>query len=141
MQVRDIMTDNPACRRPDTSLQDVARMMTECDCGAIPVMSADGSNNVAGIITDRDIVVRSLAEGRDPLQLRAGDCMTPTVFTVRADSTLEDCLNLMESRQIRRVVVTDSAGNICGMVSQADVARHAGEEDTAEVVREISEAA
>jgi CBS domain-containing protein len=137
MQVRDVMTENPVCCPPDASLQDVARMMAENDCGEIPIVDGHGRRPV-GVITDRDITVRSVAKGRNPLELVARDCMTTQVVTVQPEDSVEDCCQVMETHQIRRVPVVDKNGCLCGIVSQADVALHASESTVAEVVKEVS---
>ncbi len=139
MQVKNIMTKDPACCTKDTSLTDVARMMVDCDCGAVPVVESDKSGKPVGIITDRDIVCRTLADGKDPFQMAAGDCMSIAVVTVRPDTGVEECADLMADNKIRRVLVVDEAGNCCGIVSQADLAKHADQEDAADLVREVSE--
>jgi CBS domain-containing protein len=121
-------------------LADVARLMRDHDCGAIPVVETDATGNkLVGIITDRDIVVRGLADGTDPLRLTAGDCMTMVVATVIPKTSLEDCAQLMEEHQVRRVPVVDDKGDCCGIVAQADLARHAPVKETGEVVREVSQ--
>lgn len=135
MDVRDIMTADPACCDAGTGLQEVARMMLDNDCGAIPVV--EGGKPV-GIVSDRDIAIRAVAEGQNPLDMSAGDVMTSPVETVTEDTGIEDLFDLMEDRQIRRVVVVDADGAVCGIVAQADIAEYAGDE-IAEVVQEISE--
>src|SRR5688500_10084533 len=134
MQVREIMTENPACCTPDTKLTEVARMMMEHDCGAIPVIEKGTSRKLVGIVTDRDIVCRTLAENKNPTKMTAEDCMTDSVITVTPDSSLEDCCERMEESQVRRVPVVDRDGSCCGMVAQADVAMNAPETETGEVV-------
>jgi len=128
MRVKEIMTENPACCTRDTGLVDVARTMVDRNCGAIPVVESRAHLAPVGIVTDRDIVCRALAQDRDPRQLTAGDCMTPSVVTVDKETEVEDCERLMSQHQIRRILVTDAAGNCCGIVAQADVAIHAPEE-------------
>jgi CBS domain-containing protein len=138
MKVRELMTSDVACCTPETSLQDVARLMVDCDCGEIPVVADEGSRRPIGVVTDRDITCRAVAEGRNPLELRAADCMTKPAITARPDDDVRDCARTMEDHQIRRVPVVDGDGACIGMVSQADIARHAGRNTTAEVVREVS---
>jgi CBS domain-containing protein len=138
MQVKDIMTPDPACCTRDTSLTDVARLMAEQDCGAIPV--AEGGRLV-GMITDRDIVCRTLANGKDPFEMAAGDCMTSPVASVRPESSLEECARAMQKNQIRRMPVVDQNGRCCGLVAQADLARHAPEPQTAQTVKQVSQPA
>jgi CBS domain-containing protein len=140
MLVREIMTENPACCTPETSLQDVAQMMVDHDCGCIPVVENDSSKIPVGVITDRDITCRIVAQGKNPLDLTAGDAMTASVVAVTPDTTLEDCCNLMEEKQIRRIAVVDDKGACCGILAQADIASNAGDSKTAEVVQEVSRA-
>ena len=140
MKVREVMTDSPQCCTPETGLQDVAQMMVDCDCGCIPVVDSKNSNMPVGMITDRDITCRVVAQGRNPLDLTARDAMTSTVVSVTPETSLEDCLDLMEESQVRRIAVVDKNGKICGIVAQADVARNADEQKTAEVVQQVSKA-
>jgi CBS domain-containing protein len=137
MKVREVMSSNPICATPDTSLRDIARMMCDHDCGEIPIVSDTSTRRVIGVVTDRDITCRTVARGQNPLELSATDCMTTPVATVETDATVDDCCRIMESRQIRRVPVVDH-GSCIGIVSQADLARRAPTQLTAEVVAEIS---
>ena len=139
MQVREIMTENPACCTPDTELKQVAVLMKECDCGAIPVVENQDSGRCIGIVTDRDIVVRCLADGKNPLTCRAGDAMSSQVITVYADERVEDAIRAMEDNEIRRIVVVDENDRCIGMLSQADIALNAPEHQTAGLVRDVSE--
>ncbi|CAN5793318.1 CBS domain-containing protein [soil metagenome] len=138
MKVEEIMTKNPACCTADSKLQEVAQMMVKNDCGCIPVVENENSKKPIGMITDRDITIRTVAEGKNPLDLTAGDVMTDQVITVTSDTSVEDCCNKMESNQIRRVAVVDENGGCCGIVAQADVAINADKNKTAEVVQEVS---
>ena len=140
MLVKELMTEDPACCTGQTGLQEVAKMMVDNDCGCIPVVDSENSRMPIGMITDRDICCRAVAEGKNPLELTASDAMTSTVISVTPDTKLEDCLNLMEDSQIRRIAVVDGNGALCGIVSQADVAMSAGDHKTAEVVQEVSRA-
>ena len=134
--VKIIMTENPACCDPDTSLQEVAKMMVEKDCGCIPVV--DENSKPIGMITDRDITVRTVAKGQNPLDLTAGKVMTSDVYTVTPETSIEECCRLMEEKQVRRVAVVDAKGTCCGMVAQADIANYASRKQTAEVVQQVS---
>jgi CBS domain-containing protein len=138
MQVNQIMCFNPATCTPDTSLQDAALMMCECDCGAIPVVDANNRRHPVGVITDRDIVCRVVAQGRDVTQVKVGDCMSHPLATIQDESDIADCCEAMESAKVRRLAVVDDQGNLCGIVSQADIALRLPPEDSAEVVREVS---
>ncbi len=138
MFVKEIMTENPACCTKDSTLQEAAKMMKENDCGCIPVVAEMETRKPEGVITDRDICCRTVAEGKNPLDLTVGDIMTSGVETVEPNTSVEDCCNLMEDKQIRRVVVVDDMGGCCGIVAQADIARKADDGKTAEVVQEVS---
>lgn len=141
MLVQDVMTSNPACCTADTGLQEVAKMMLDNDCGCIPVVDAKNSMKPVGMITDRDITIRTVAEGRNPLDLTASEAMTVNAVTVTPDTTIEECCNLMEENLIRRIAVVDENGACCGMVAQADIAVNADESKTAEMVQEVSRSA
>jgi CBS domain-containing protein len=138
MKVKEIMTRTPAVCSADTPLTDVARTMVGSDCGAVPVVQGTGAGGLVGIITDRDMVVRAIAEGKNPLTLKARDCMTSPAISVRDDASMDECTRLMESKKIRRVPVVDASGSVVGIVAQADVARHASREDAGELVRDVS---
>ena len=138
MKVSEIMTKRPAVCEPETTLQEVARMMVQHDCGEIPVVDSQRTMRPVGVVTDRDIVVRCVAEGKNPLEGDAGDVMSSPVITVTPDMDLDEASDLMEEHQVRRIPVVDEAGAICGIVAQADIARHAHPREVAEVVREVS---
>lgn len=140
MTVQSVMTTNPACCTPMTSLRDVAKLMLDNDCGQIPVIDDVTSHRPVGVITDRDITVRMVANGQNPLEAVAGECMSTPCITVTSDTTLRECCEVMEASKIRRVPVVDSTGRICGIVSLADVARCADDAETVEVVKEVSTA-
>jgi CBS domain-containing protein len=139
MNVREMMTANPACCTPETGLQAVARMMIDCDCGAIPVVEEMSSMRLAGIVTDRDITVRAVAEGKNPLQMTAGEVMSSPVAAIGPDMSLEQIAQLMEEYQVRRVPVVDENRAVVGIVAQADLALQGPKEMTGEVVEEISQ--
>ena len=136
MQVKEIMTPSPACCTPRASLRDVTRLMVEHDCGCIPV-AEDGC--VLGVVTDRDIACRVVAQGKNPQELTAADCMSTPPITIREETSVEECCEVLEKHMIRRVMVVDRIGRLCGVVAQADIARRASEGRTAEVVRELSQ--
>lgn len=137
--VEDIMTASPATCSPDTPLQDVARMMVDNDCGCIPVVETQSARVPIGVITDRDIASRVVAEGRDARALSASDAMTKPAISVARDASLDDCLRTMTEHQLRRVVVVDADGVCCGIVAQADVALNATKGKTGDVVRQVSQ--
>jgi len=141
MQVREIMTPNPACCTADTPLQEVARMMVDNDCGEIPIVRSRSDRTVIGVVTDRDIVCRLIAAGKNPIEYSAEACMSTPVIAVRESTPVEKCAELMEESRIRRVPVIDGGGMVCGIVSQADIAKHASRRITAELLRDVSQPA
>lgn len=138
MKVKEIMTKDPACGTPEIDLQKIAQMMVECNCGEIPVVESRQTMKPIGVVTDRDIACRAVAQGKNPLQLTAKDCMTRPAITVTPETSLEECYRLMKKHQIRRLPVVDQKGACCGMVAQADLAKHAPEE-TAGFLKQVSE--
>jgi signal-transduction protein with cAMP-binding, CBS, and nucleotidyltransferase domain len=114
--------------------------MVEQDCGAVPVVESYETGRPVGVVTDRDITCRAVAEGRNPLELTAGEVMSQGCVTISAAASVADCCAALEQHQVRRVVVVDDAGACCGIVSQADIARHS-KQKAGEVVREVSQPA
>lgn len=130
------MTRFPATCTPDTTIAAAARLMVSADCGAIPVIGEQDEMPI-GVITDRDIAVRAVARGLGP-DLLVRDCMTSPAITVIEDTSLDDCIDLIEKRQIRRVVVVGSDGRCIGIVAQADVAEHASKRKAGELLQSVS---
>lgn len=139
-KAKDIMCRQPQCCTPEDSIQDAARMMEQCDCGAIPVLEGDTVKKAVGIITDRDIACRAVALGLGPTT-KVRECMTTPVAAIGEDSSVADCCETMERAQVRRLLVTDSEGELCGIISQADIALRLSKTLTAEVVKEVSKPA
>ena len=135
-QARDIMTAAPSCCTATATLDQVAKLMVQNDCGEIPVV--DHAERLVGVITDRDIVCRVVADGKNPMAHTAEQYMSQPVITVPADATMDDVVLLMEKHQIRRVPVVDAQGCCVGIIAQADLAWNGGEKDVAELVREVS---
>jgi CBS domain-containing protein len=133
---RDVMTPDPACCSPETSLVEVAKLMVLNNCGEIPVVDADGQP--IGVVTDRDIVCRIVADGRNPSNSAARDAMSQPVISVRADAPLDQVVATMERHQLRRVPVVDRQGLCAGIIAQADVALTSREREIAHLVREVS---
>ncbi len=138
MKVKDVMTRNPVCAVPTTSLQSIGKMMVDFDCGAIPVVKTFESMVPIGIITDRDIVVRTVGAGIDPMYARANETMTPLLVTVTPEMDLERCVWLMEEKQVRRVPVIDESGRCCGIVATADVAKYGTRDKAGEMLKKVS---
>lgn len=138
MRISDVMTESPVCCEPQTPLFEAARLMAVHDCGELPVVSDMRERRVVGVITDRDICCRGVAQGSDPNGTPVESCMSSPAVVIRRNEEMSDCLALMRKHQIRRIPVVDEQGKICGIVSQADVAARLEEERTAEVVRDVS---
>src|SRR5688500_16858131 len=140
MQVREVMTSNPVCCTPDSTLQEVAQMMVEMDCGCIPVVKDLTGRKPVGTITDRDIVIRTVAVGQNPVPIKAQDIMSIDIATIRPNQSIEECLRAMEEKDIRRILVVDEQGNCCGIVAQEDIVVNSNNPArTTEYIREISE--
>lgn len=138
MKVKEVMTADPACCTTDTSLTEVAKMMVDNDCGEIPVVESQTNKRPIGVVTDRDIVCRTVAKGINPLDLTAADCMTKPIVTVTPDMSIDDCCRIMEEKRIRRVPVVDEKGACCGIVALADIALQGRDSAAGEVVKEVS---
>ena len=142
MKAKDIMTRDPACCSPDDSARDAARLMRDRDCGSVPIV--DESRKVIGIVTDRDLAVRAIAEGKDS-DTKLRDLMTRVARCCGPDDDLKDVERTKADAQVRRIPIVDALGHSVGIVSQADIALAAGrdnevtEREIALVVEQISE--
>jgi len=119
MKIKDVMTTSVECVRPETTLQEAAAKMKSLNVGSLPVCEGD---RPIGIITDRDIVVRAIADGRDPRTARVPEVMTAEVVSVPETADVKDAARLMKDRQIRRIVVVDPNKRVVGIVSLGDIA-------------------
>jgi CBS domain-containing protein len=137
MKARDIMTANPRTVTPDESVTRAAEIMREADVGVVPVVEDTGSMRLAGLITDRDIAVRIVAEGRDN-KATVREIMSSGLATVRPDDDLDRVTELMKTEQVRRIPVCEG-DRLVGIIAQADVAREGRDRKTGDVVEEISE--
>ncbi len=137
-KVRDLMTKNPSVSTPDMDLTKVAKIMAEQNVGAVPVVDSKGSGKVVGMVTDRDIAIRCVAEGRNPRDVSVGEIMSTSVVTVRQDADVDEVTRIMEKNMVRRVPVVDEMGNVCGIVAQADIALNAPNSMTGDTVEKIS---
>ena len=136
MNIRDVMTPNPRTVSPADSIQSAACIMRDEDTGVVPIVD---NGRAVGVVTDRDIVVRGIADGSDPHAIRLGDIASRDVVTVRPDDDLDEALRLMAQHQVRRLPVVED-GQLVGVVATADVAHEAKEKDLGHVVEEISRA-
>ena len=130
-KARDIMTSDAECIGENETLVDAARKMRDLDVGALPICGED--DRLHGMLTDRDIVVRVLADGRDPREVRAGEFGVAETVTIGADDSVDEILRTMKQHRVRRLPVIDGH-RLVGMVSQADVARNIDEEKVGELV-------
>ena len=137
MQVKDVMSSEPVAVRLDATIQEAAAGMREADAGALPVVANEGE--LVGIVTDRDLSVRAIAEGLGA-ETTVDRVMTPEVTTVEPSAEVEDALSVMRNEQIRRLPVV-RGGRLVGIVAQADLAAVTAAPELADTVRDISEPA
>ena len=137
MKVKDIMTEQVEIVHPDDSLKEAAQKMRVRDVGFLPVCDGD---RLVGVVTDRDITLRSTAEGTDPNTSIGRDLMTSPIVYCFDDQDVKEAAKLMEEHQIRRVaVVTREAKRLVGVVSLGDIARKSTKKVSAEVLESVSE--
>jgi CBS domain-containing protein len=133
---RDVMTFDPQCVGENDTLVEAARRLRDLDVGAMPICGEDG--RLKGMLTDRDIVVKCLAEGGDPATTTAGSLGEGKPVTIGADDDIREALQTMQDHQVRRLPVIDGH-DLVGIISQADIARSLSAAETGETVEEISE--
>jgi CBS domain-containing protein len=139
MQLKDVMTRHVATARPDNTIAEAAEKMRSLDIGPLPV--TEGAK-VVGVLTDRDITTRAVAEGRDPRSTRVGDIMTRDVFFCFEDQDVKEAATLMSDLQVRRLLILDRESNLAGIVSLGDLALEAGDDKmTAKVLNRVSQPA
>ena len=136
--VREVMTANPKCLSEKDSLREAARIMRDQDTGVVPIV--DG-RRIVGLITDRDIVVRAIADGKDLDSVRVTEVMTKSVRTVKEDTPINEVLSLMSSAEVRRVPVVNDKNEIVGIVSIGDVAEKTSKDGkVGKAIEDISQA-
>jgi CBS domain-containing protein len=136
---RDIMTKDLVYSLPDESVAKVAQLMKKEDIGPVLVINNEKDKTLIGIVTDRDLALKVVGEGRDPKNTKVGDVMTGKVVTIRSEDSVENAMKAMAQYQLRRIPVVDDHSRLVGIISQADVATRVNEpKKTAEVVKEIS---
>jgi CBS domain-containing protein len=142
MKISEIMTADPEFCTAEDSVVDAARIMAQHDVGLVPICESIETRKAIGCITDRDIVVRVVAEGKDPNVINSlREIMTNELATCSPSDDVDDVLALMEQRQVRRVLVTDEHGSLVGVVATADIASSVEKRKVGEVMEEISEPA
>jgi CBS domain-containing protein len=137
MQAKDLMTKSVECVSPDMRVDEIAKTMKSMDIGFVPVCQND---RLVGTVTDRDIVLRGLADGKDMKDCKAGDIMTPEVFWCYEDQTAEEVGDYMSKKEIRRVVVIGRDKRIAGVISIGDLAKRGEQSKAGETICNIAEA-
>jgi CBS domain-containing protein len=137
VRVHELMTRRVTNVHPATSVERAARLMEECDCGALPVVGDNGV--LVGMITDRDIAIRIVARGRDARNAIVADCMTERVFACYENESVTECMRQMAHQQIRRMPIVDDRGRLLGIIAQGDLARHAGNHPSPDERRVLTE--
>jgi CBS domain-containing protein len=129
MLVKDVMTSPVECAFPDTTLREAAQKMKKLDVGTLPICGQD--DRLAGIITDRDITIRAVADGLDPSTAKVGENMSPGIIYCFEDQDVSDAAHMMEQNQVRRLVVLNRDKRMVGIVSLGDLAVDCGDEEMA----------
>ncbi len=135
-KVHEVMTDRPRCVTAETTVSEAARLMKSEDVGSLPVLDGE---KLTGILTDRDIVLHAVAEGKDPTGMPVREVASREIVKVNADEDLASALQLMASHQVRRLPVVDDEGALVGILAQADVAREAKDKESGQMLHGISQ--
>jgi CBS domain-containing protein len=135
-QIRDLMTENPRAIGAEKTVADAAKMMRDEDVGLAPIVEGD---RLVGTLTDRDIAIRVVAEGRDPESTTVREVASTELVTIDPAQSLDEALRLMAQHQVRRLPVVEEDGRLVGVLAQADVARHGDDSETGQVVEKISQ--
>src|SRR5919201_6077604 len=134
--IRNAMTSNPCAIDADKTVAYAAKMMRDEDVGIAPIVEGD---RLLGVLTDRDIAVRVVAEGRNPKEVKVTEVASRDLVTLDPQQDLEEALRLMARHQVRRLPIVEEDGRLAGVIAQADVAKEADEKRTGEVVEQISQ--
>ena len=136
----EVMTKNPVCCLPNDMVAKVAQLMKSKDIGPVPIIENEQTKRLVGIVTDRDLALKIVAEGRDAKSTKAEEVMTRKVVTCRGEDDVQKALDAMSEHQLRRIPVVDNDNKIVGIIAQADVATRVDQPaKTAEVVKDISQ--
>ena len=133
-KVHEVMTDRPRCVTPETLVSEAAQLMETDNIGSLPILDGE---QLAGMVTDRDIVIRAVAKGKDPRGMPVREVASRELVTVQADDDLSDALKLMAGHQVRRLPVVDEDNRLVGILAQADIALEAKEKSVGEMIEEI----
>jgi CBS domain-containing protein len=134
-RIRDLMTTNPRSLESGSTVMEAARLMRDEDAGIIPVVEGE---KLVGTVTDRDITIRVVAEGKSPESITVGEIASRELVTIDPQQELDEALRLMARHQIRRLPVVEEDGRLVGIVAQADIARNASDAKTGDLVEDIS---
>ena len=134
--IREIMTSNPSTVQADATVVDAARVMRDDDTGIVPIVE---NERLVATVTDRDIAVRLVAEGRDAESANVREIASTDLVTIDPQQDLDEALRLMAQHQVRRLPVVEEDGRLVGIIAQADVARESDDARTGELVEEISQ--
>jgi CBS domain-containing protein len=140
MKIHDIMTRDPSCVTPNATIREAAQVMKRDDVGIVPVVDGNDSKTLVGVITDRDIAIRCVADGRDT-DVRVRDCMSADkLATCRENDDVDRAMDTMRTEQVRRIPIVDERGSLVGIVAQADIVRKTRNDAKSEqTVEDISE--
>lgn len=140
MKIHNVMTREPSCVTPDATVREAAQLMKREDVGIVPVIENQSSKTLVGVITDRDIAIRCVADGNDGTS-RVRDCMTSNkIATCRENDDVDRAMDAMRTEQVRRVPIVDERGALVGIVAQADImTRTRNESKAADTVEQISQ--
>jgi CBS domain-containing protein len=134
-RIGDLMTKSPRTLESGSSAMEAARLMRDEDAGLIPVVEGD---KLVGTVTDRDIAIRVVAEGKSPTSITVGEIASRVLVTIDPQQDLDEALRLMAHHQVRRLPVVEEDGKLVGIVAQADIARNASDMQTGDLVEDIS---
>lgn len=134
----DVMTKEPSCCVASSFVIDAARIMRDENVGPVPIVTDDASMRLVGIITDRDLAIKVVAENRDPQSTRIEEVMSRDLVVCQPDDDLQKAIDQMTQSQVRRIPVVDDQKRIVGIIAQADIAMHTSDNQTGHVVEEIS---
>ena len=135
----EIMTKDPECCVPSDSVMKAAQLMKSEDVGPIPIVEDKEEKKLTGIVTDRDLAIKVVAEARDPKTTQVEEVMSEGLVTCRENDDVQSVLKLMEDNQIRRIPVVDQGDHLLGIIAQADVATRLGSRTTGRVVEQVSQ--
>lgn len=138
MKAEELMTRDPTTVTPNTRVRQAAQMMKSEDVGVLPVVDTEGSRKLVGVVTDRDIAIRCVADGHDLSTCTVSECMSGDLTTAHADDDVDDVMKSMGKEQVRRIPIVDEHGSLVGIIAQADIALDADDKKAEKTVERIS---